>query len=80
MEHSYPLVETIVGGLVFAFILGMVAQRLRMPPLIGYLFAGIIVGVTGNTGRSSGSHLHLTCKKDGKSFNPTILLKIIESI
>lgn len=35
--------------------------------------AGIIVGVTGNTGRSSGSHLHLTCKKDGKSFNPTIL-------
>ena len=43
MEHSYPLVETIVGGLVFAFILGMVAQRLRMPPLIGYLFAGIIV-------------------------------------
>ena len=44
------------------------------------VFAGIIVGVTGNTGRSSGSHLHLTCKKDGKSFNPTILLKIIESI
>ena len=47
MEHSYPLVETIVGGLVFAFILGMVAQRLRMPPLIGYLFAGIIVGPYG---------------------------------
>ncbi|UOO89879.1 cation:proton antiporter [Vitreoscilla massiliensis] len=47
MEHSYPLVETIVGGLVFAFILGMVAQRLRMPPLIGYLFAGILVGPFG---------------------------------
>lgn len=47
MEHSYPLVETIVGGLVFAFVLGMVAQRLRMPPLIGYLFAGIIVGPYG---------------------------------
>lgn len=44
------------------------------------VFSGTIVGVTGNTGRSSGSHLHLTCKKDGKSFNPTILLKIIESI
>lgn len=47
MEHSYPLVETIVGGLVFAFILGMVAQKLRMPPLIGYLFAGILVGPFG---------------------------------
>lgn len=45
-----------------------------------YVYPGIIVGVTGNTGRSTGSHLHLTCKKDGKSFNPTILLKIIESI
>ena len=44
------------------------------------VFPGIIVGVTGNTGRSTGSHLHLTCKKDGKSFNPTILLKIIENI
>ena len=37
------------------------------------VFPGIIVGVTGNTGRSTGGHLHLTCKKDGKSVNPTIL-------
>ena len=37
------------------------------------VFPGIIVGVTGNTGRSTGSHLHLTCKKDGKSINPAIL-------
>ena len=37
------------------------------------VFPGIIVGVTGNTGRSTGSHLHLTCKKDGKSINPDIL-------
>ena len=42
------------------------------------VFPGIIVGVTGNTGRSTGSHLHLTCKKDGESFNPTILLNLIE--
>ena len=38
-----------------------------------YVYPGIIVGVTGNTGRSTGSHLHLTCKKDGKSINPAIL-------
>lgn len=39
------------------------------------VYPGIIVGVTGNTGRSTGSHLHLTCKKDGKSVNPTILFE-----
>ena len=43
-----------------------------------YVYPGIIVGVTGNTGRSTGGHLHLTCKKDGKSVNPTILLNLIE--
>ena len=43
-----------------------------------YVYPGIIVGVTGNSGRSTGSHLHITCKKDGKSFNPTILLNLIE--
>lgn len=43
-----------------------------------YVYPGIIVGVTGNTGRSTGNHLHLTCKKDGKSFNPAILLNLIE--
>lgn len=37
------------------------------------VFPGIIVGVTGYFGRSTGYHLHLTCKKDGKSINPAIL-------
>ena len=41
------------------------------------VFPGIIVGVTGNTGRSTGSHLHLTCKKGSKSINPIILLSEI---
>ena len=44
MYHSFPLVETIVGGLFFAFVLGYIAHKLRMPPLVGYLLAGIIVG------------------------------------
>ena len=38
------------------------------------VYSGTILGVTGNTGRSTGYHLHLTCKEDGKSINPTILL------
>ncbi len=45
-----------------------------------YVYPGIIVGVTGNSGRSTGSHLHLTCKKDGKCINPAILLKYIEEV
>lgn len=44
MLHSFPLVETIVGGLFFAFILGYAAHKLRMPPLVGYLLAGMMVG------------------------------------
>jgi predicted Kef-type K+ transport protein len=40
MHHSTPLITTIVGGLVLAFILGMFANRLRISPLVGYLAAG----------------------------------------
>ncbi len=44
MPHSTPLISTIVAGLVLAFILGAIANRLRMPPLVGYLIAGVMVG------------------------------------
>jgi len=44
MPHSTPLISTIVAGLVLAFILGAIANRLRMPPLVGYLVAGVLVG------------------------------------
>jgi CPA2 family monovalent cation:H+ antiporter-2 len=44
MLHDTPLISTIVGGLVLAFILGAIANRLRLPPLVGYLVAGILVG------------------------------------
>ncbi len=43
MEHT-PLIATIVGGLVLAFMFGMIAHRLKMPPLVGYLLAGVVVG------------------------------------
>ena len=44
MPHETPLITTIVAGLGLAFILGAIANRLRIPPLVGYLVAGIIVG------------------------------------
>ncbi len=39
---------------------------------------GTIIALTGNSGRSSGPHLHLTLKKDGKNINPAILLNLIK--
>lgn len=44
MDHSTPLIATVVGGLGLAFILGALASRLRMSPIVGYLLAGIAVG------------------------------------
>lgn len=38
-----------------------------------------VVGITGSTGRSTGEHLHITCKLDGKSVDPTVILGYIES-
>ena len=45
-----------------------------------FVNAGTILALSGSTGVSTGPHLHLTTKKDGKAFNPTILLDIIRSI
>ena len=44
MPHSTSLIATIVVGLVLAFGCGFVARRLHLPPLVGYLLAGIAVG------------------------------------
>jgi len=44
MLHETPLIATIVGGLGLAFVFGAIAHRFRIPPLVGYLFAGIAVG------------------------------------
>ena len=44
MPHETPLIATIVAGLGLAFIFGVIANRLRIQPLVGYLFAGILVG------------------------------------
>jgi CPA2 family monovalent cation:H+ antiporter-2 len=44
MHHDTPLISTLVMGLVLAFALGALAQRLRVSPLVGYLLAGIFIG------------------------------------
>jgi CPA2 family monovalent cation:H+ antiporter-2 len=44
MPHDTPLIATIVAGLGLAFVFGAIANRLKLPTLVGYLFAGILVG------------------------------------
>jgi len=44
MIEQTPLIATIVGCIVIGFIFGALANKFKMPPLIGYLLAGILVG------------------------------------
>ncbi|UDL88319.1 Kef family K(+) transporter [Mesorhizobium sp. PAMC28654] len=44
MPHDTPLIATIVAGLGLAFVFGALANRFRIPPLVGYLIAGVLVG------------------------------------
>ncbi len=44
MPHDTPLIATIVIGLSLAFLFGLIAQRLKLPLIAGYLLAGIIIG------------------------------------
>ena len=44
MPHATPLIALISLGVVLAFIAGSAAQRFRLSPLVGYLFAGMLIG------------------------------------
>jgi CPA2 family monovalent cation:H+ antiporter-2 len=44
MDHSVTLIATIAVCFVLAFCFGFLAHRLRLPPLVGYLVAGILAG------------------------------------
>jgi CPA2 family monovalent cation:H+ antiporter-2 len=44
MPHAETLISTLVGGFVLAFVFGMLANRLKLSPLVGYLLAGVAVG------------------------------------
>src|SRR5687767_11988621 len=44
MPHNVELITTIAASLGLAMIMGFVAARMKMPPMAGYLLAGIIIG------------------------------------
>ena len=44
MPHQTELIATIAAGLGLAFLFGLLAVRLRLPPIVGYLLAGVAVG------------------------------------
>ena len=44
MPHATPLITTLVAALTAALLLGVVARKLRLPPLVGYLVAGVLIG------------------------------------
>ena len=44
MEHNTSLIATLAIGFSIAWVLGFLAERIKVPALVGYLIAGIIVG------------------------------------
>ncbi|HYH91811.1 MAG TPA: cation:proton antiporter [Candidatus Saccharimonadales bacterium] len=44
MDHEPVLISTIALGLTAAFVGGLVAQRLRIPAIVGYIVAGVLIG------------------------------------
>lgn len=44
MHHDVPLISTAAMGFVLAYVFGFAAHRLRLPPLVGYLVAGVAIG------------------------------------
>lgn len=44
MAHETTLLATFAAAFVFALAFGFLAARLRLPPLVGYLLAGVLIG------------------------------------
>ena len=61
MEHNVSLITTIAAAFGLALIFGFAAERLKVPALLGYLLAGIMIGnsmwSTTRWGGASGSSL-----------------------
>jgi monovalent cation:H+ antiporter-2, CPA2 family len=44
LPHDTPLITTLVAGFGLAFLFGLLAQRLKLPLIAGYLLAGVVIG------------------------------------
>ena len=44
MPHETSLLATLAAALLAAWALGLIAQRLRLSPIVGYLLAGVAIG------------------------------------
>jgi CPA2 family monovalent cation:H+ antiporter-2 len=44
VPHSVALITTLATGLGLALVMGFIAIRLKLPAIVGYLIAGIIIG------------------------------------
>ncbi len=44
MEHNLSLITTLAAGFGIALVLGFLAEKIKVPSLVGYLLAGIVVG------------------------------------
>jgi CPA2 family monovalent cation:H+ antiporter-2 len=44
MHHNISLITTIAAALGFGLLFGMLAVRMRLPALVGYLAAGVLIG------------------------------------
>lgn len=44
MPHNITLITTIAASFGLALIMGLIANRLKLPPIVGYLLAGIMIG------------------------------------
>ena len=42
--HSYPLITTMAAAFTAAWVLGLITQKLRLSPIVGYLLAGVAIG------------------------------------
>lgn len=44
MPHEISLITTIAAGFGLALVFGLIASKLRIPAIVGYLVAGMIIG------------------------------------
>ena len=42
--HDLPLINTLAAAFTAAWVLGLITQKLKLSPIVGYLLAGIVIG------------------------------------